>query len=309
MSDIQVSDGGSDSLSEAQWPLDDTAFDDPSFVIPTRTPLPPGAPRGPRGQRRMATTLLALLAVAVLGGAAGAVVTRTLDDRDQPAITTSSTVSGPAISGSGTGMAAMNTLAVIAAVEPSVVAINVQTGLGRGSTSTAGTGIIITSGGEVVTNAHVIEGARTISVEFLDGTTKPAAVVGQDTATDIALLAISGASGLPAAQLGVGVPVQVGEDVLAIGNALALEGTPTVTRGIVSALNRTVQTSGGTQTGLIQTDASISSGDSGGPLANSAGQVIGINTAVAASSQTTNAENVGFAIPISTAMATVDGLR
>jgi S1-C subfamily serine protease len=103
--------------------------------------------------------------------------------------------------------------------------------------------------------------------------------------------------------------VAVGDDVVAIGNALALEGSPTVTRGIVSALDRSIDTSSGQLTGLIQTDASISSGNSGGPLANAAGEVIGVNTAAAASSQGTTAENVGFAISIDKAMTVVEQLR
>jgi hypothetical protein len=94
-----------------------------------------------------------------------------------------------------------------------------------------------------------------------------------------------------------------------IGNALALSGGPTVTRGIVSALNRSIDSQSGQMTGLIQTDASISSGNSGGPLVNAAGQVIGINTAVATSSQTTTAENIGFAIPIDKAMSVVHQLE
>jgi S1-C subfamily serine protease len=96
---------------------------------------------------------------------------------------------------------------------------------------------------------------------------------------------------------------------VAIGNALALEGSPTVTRGIVSALDRSIDTSSGQLTGLIQTDASISSGNSGGPLVNAAGEVIGVNTAAAASSQGTTAENVGFAISIDKAMTVVEQLR
>ena len=103
--------------------------------------------------------------------------------------------------------------------------------------------------------------------------------------------------------------MSVGDDVVAIGNALALEGSPTVTKGIVSALDRSLDTSSGVMTDLIQTDASISSGNSGGPLVNAAGQVIGINTAVAASSQGTTAENIGFAISIDKAMTVVEQLR
>ncbi len=101
----------------------------------------------------------------------------------------------------------------------------------------------------------------------------------------------------------------VGDDVVAIGNALALQGGPTVTSGIVSALNRSIDTDSGQMTGLIQTDAAISSGNSGGPLVNAAGQVIGINSAAAASTQNTTAQNIDFAIPIDKAMTVVQQLR
>ena len=107
----------------------------------------------------------------------------------------------------------------------------------------------------------------------------PATVIGADTAHDVALIQLdSGGGSLPAAELGRSADVKVGDDVVAIGNALGLQGDPTVTRGIVSALNRTVEN----LTGMLQTDAAINPGNSGGPLVNSAGQVIGINTAVAA---------------------------
>ena len=101
----------------------------------------------------------------------------------------------------------------------------------------------------------------------------------------------------------------MGDDVVAIGNALALEGGPTVTRGIVSALNRTIEDESGSLSGLIQTDAAISSGNSGGPLVNAAGQVVGLNTAVATSSQSVSAENIGFAIPINQALQVAARLR
>ena len=128
-----------------------------------------------------------------------------------------------------------------------------------------------------------------------------ATVIGADEGHDVALLKLDNASGLPAAELGRSSDVKVGEDVVAIGNALGLRGDPTVTRGIVSALNRTVEN----LTGMIQTDAAINPGNSGGPLVNSAGQVIGINTAVAAD----GAQNIGFAIPIDKAKALADRLK
>ena len=136
----------------------------------------------------------------------------------------------------------------------------------------AGTGIVLSTDGEVLTNAHVVEGATSISVTVPgDSTARSATVVGTDTANDIALLRLTDTSGLVAAPLGDSTSLNVGDDVVAIGNALALEGGPTVTRGIVSALNRTIEDESGSLSGLIQTDAAISSGNSGGPLVNAAG--------------------------------------
>jgi len=162
----------------------------------------------------------------------------------------------------------------------------------------------------VLTNAHVVEGASSIRVTLSgQSQARNAALVGIDTSNDLALLKITGASNLPTATIGRSADVAVGDGVVAIGNALALPGGPTVTSGIISALNRSLGTGSGQMSGMLQTDASISSGNSGGPLVNAAGQVIGINTAVATSSQTTTAENIGFAIPIDKAMVVVAQLR
>jgi putative serine protease PepD len=138
---------------------------------------------------------------------------------------------------------------------------------------------------------------------------RTATLVGADTEADLALLQLEDTSNLTPATLGSSAALAVGDDVVAIGNALALRGGPTVTHGIVSALGRTLDTESGTMTGLIQTDASISSGNSGGPLVNAAGEVIGINTAVATSGGGTSAENIGFVIGIDQAMPVVERLR
>ncbi|MCL4313755.1 MAG: trypsin-like peptidase domain-containing protein [Actinobacteria bacterium] len=169
-----------------------------------------------------------------------------------------------------------------------------------------GTGMIISPSGEVVTNNHVIAGATSISVTLMGHThSMPATLIGTDPADDIALLKIKGVSNLPTVTLGNSSTVQVGDAVVAIGNALGLPGGLTVTQGIISAMGRTVQASdpvtGQTETltDMLQTDAAINSGNSGGPLVNSAGQVIGMNTAVAGSSAgNAPAQNIGFAIPV-----------
>ena len=207
--------------------------------------------------------------------------------------------------------------AVLARVEPSVVSIETElASAGRGpwdagGTATgAGTGIVLDTDGSILTNAHVVEGASTITVTIPGSSTpRTATVVASDAGADLALLHVDDTSGLVAAPLGSSADLQVGDDVVAIGNALALEGGLTVTQGIVSATGRSLETESGQLDDLIQTDAAISSGNSGGPLVNAAGEVVGINTAVAASSGTVSASNIGFAISIDTAREVVSALR
>jgi putative serine protease PepD len=178
--------------------------------------------------------------------------------------------------------------------------------------------MIISSDGEVVTNNHVISGATTITVT-LYGSLKalPATLIDTDPANDIALLQIEGQSNLPTVSYGDSDDVQVGDAVVAIGNALGLSaGTPTVTQGIISAKGRTVEASddSGTSTetlvNMMQTDAAINPGNSGGPLVDSSGVVIGMNTAVASSADgTAQAQDIGFAIPSNKITRLLPGLR
>ena len=192
--------------------------------------------------------------------------------------------------------------AVLAAVAPPVVQIEIETGdgvFGGGQ----GTGFIISSEGQVVTNAHVVEDATDIQVMLYDGSVLEAELVQQDPTRDLAVLQIEGED-LPAARLGLSADVEVGDEVLAIGNALGLGDTPTVTTGIVSALERELQLSGSRLTRLIQTDAAINPGNSGGPLVNANGEVIGVNTAIAG-----NAEGIGFAISIDHARPVIETLQ
>lgn len=168
--------------------------------------------------------------------------------------------------------------------------------------SAAGTGIIATSDGYILTNKHVINGANKVTVVLDDGTTyEDVEVVVTDPLNDVAFLKIKDVSDLPAATLGDSKTISVGQQVIAIGNALG-EYQNTVTSGIISGTGRSLTASDGTGnsaeklTDMIQTDAAINSGNSGGPLVNAAGEVIGINTATS-----TSAENMGFAIPISSA--------
>jgi S1-C subfamily serine protease len=159
-----------------------------------------------------------------------------------------------------------------------------------------GSGFIVDRRGFILTNWHVVEGAEQIKVTLADGRTFKAALVGSDPFTDLAVLKIEGTN-LPALRLGSSARLRVGETVVAIGSPLWIEGGPTVTAGVVSALGRSMeQPDLPVLHNLIQTDAAINPGNSGGPLLNRAGEVIGINTAIIAS-----AHGIGFAITADTA--------
>ncbi|MGH9025858.1 MAG: S1C family serine protease [Acidimicrobiia bacterium] len=192
--------------------------------------------------------------------------------------------------------------AILDAVLPATVAVTADTSQGEA----AGSGFVVTSDGYLVTNAHVVSGTDSALVVFTDGNEFTADVIGTDAAADIAVLKIDGEN-LPTATLGNSDDVVVGDAVVAVGNALALDGGPSVTSGIVSGLDRDLSAEGGgTLVDVLQTDAAISPGNSGGPLVDATGKVIGINTAIA---DPTTAENIGFVIPISHAVPIIDQLR
>jgi S1-C subfamily serine protease len=184
---------------------------------------------------------------------------------------------------------ALDVGSILAKVEPAVVSVSTTITEQRGpftQTGTgAGTGIVLSSSGEILTNAHVIEDAPSISFTFVGSTQAyDTDLVAANTSADVALLEVRTPPSLTVAPLGKSAALQVGDEVIAIGNALALDGGLTVTKGIVSALDRSIDTDAGSSlSGLIQTDAAISSGNSGGPLVNAAGQVVGMNTAIATS--------------------------
>ncbi len=157
-----------------------------------------------------------------------------------------------------------------------------------------GTGAVIDSNGYIVTNNHVIDGATRVQVNLKDGRTFQGEVAGVDPSTDIALIRVE-AHELPAAGLGDSEQLKVGQVVLAIGNALGLQGGPTVSMGVISALKRPLPGTDSIFEGLIQTDAAINPGNSGGPLADLSGNIVGINTMMIP-----YAQGVGFAIPVNT---------
>ena len=199
------------------------------------------------------------------------------------------------------------TTEVVKTIAPSVV--NITTEVGGGVTAGAltpsgvGTGVIIDTRGHILTIDHVLEGARSTTVTLHNGVDYPAEVVGRDPATDLAVIKID-ANGLVPATLGNSSEILVGEDVVAIGYALGFEGPPTVSKGVVSALGRTIDTERHiTMSDLIQTDASVNPGNSGGPLVNDRAEVIGINTAIIRGVQ-----GIGFAINIDDAKVVVQQL-
>ena len=207
---------------------------------------------------------------------------------------------------------------VLAKVEPAVVSINSEGGTGGvgGGAESAGSGMIITPGGEVLTNNHVIAGSTSVTVTLFGQTVAlPAHVLGADPSDDVALIQIDHAGGLPTVRFADSAATRVGDSVLAIGNALALAGGPSVTEGIISAENRSldaVNDDGQAEslTGLIQTDAAINPGNSGGPLVDSEGQVVGMNTAVATdTSGNAPTQNIGFAIPVDSVQPLLADLR
>ncbi|MEY3071571.1 MAG: hypothetical protein RL473_1678 [Actinomycetota bacterium] len=204
---------------------------------------------------------------------------------------------------------AMNVAEVLKKIQPSVVTIIALTESGMDQGRGTGTGVVITSDGDILTNDHVIDGADTVFVLFAGDTEPtPATVIAVDPGNDLALLHVD-QTGLTPAVFADPDSIDIGDEVVAVGFALDLDGGPTVTRGIVSALNRTIVSGDGALDGLIQTDTAISSGNSGGPLVNTRGQVIGINTAVFQSSSEVAANNVGFSISVAEALPVIEELR
>ena len=286
----------------------------PGSFPPPAPPPPPaaGGPSGAPARRRRWPLAAGAVALALGAGGVGGVIGAQLADdggASGPSSQAPIVADGGGLDDTGTGvmsLADVDVAAVAEKVGPSTVTIS---NLVDDQLLGTGTGVIITSDGEIVTNAHVVDGADQVRVR-LDGETEPrdAEVLAVDAPNDLALLRID-ATGLPAATIAAPDDVRVGEPVVAIGFALALDGGASVTTGVVSALDRTLVTEIGALGGLVQTDAAISSGNSGGPLVNARGEVIGINTAVATGNATRSASNVGFAISARTLLAEIDTLR
>ena len=198
---------------------------------------------------------------------------------------------------------------IAAEVGPSVVMVTttstVSTIFGNTLQQGSGSGIIISADGYIITNNHVIENSQMVKVVLSDGREFSARIVGADAKTDIAVIKIDDADNLTVAVMGDSDKIQVGEIAIAIGNPLGQQLTGTVTQGVISAVNRTVEAEQNTYVNLIQTDAAINQGNSGGALVNGYGEVIGINTVKYAAS---GVEGIGFAIPINNAIPIVEDL-
>ena len=195
---------------------------------------------------------------------------------------------------------------VFAKVNPAVVTVIAMEDESKG-TASVGTGVIMTADGYIVTNAHVISGGKSCRVALSSGVTLEAKLVGYDEEEDLAVLYAETQTDLPTAEFGNSDLCSVGDTVYAIGNPLGVELRGTFTDGIISAINRQVEVEGKTMT-LLQTNAALNNGNSGGPLINVYGQVVGINTMKMGSSSTTSVEGLGFAIPISSTAYMINDL-
>jgi S1-C subfamily serine protease len=276
-------------------------------------PAPPPAPAvaSPPSSPNFARRLTAAIVVAVIlatGGGVGAgwAMARFISSHYA---TQAHVQTVPPIQQSSSGSGAnLDLNAITRKVSPAVVDINTVIQSASGSAAAAGTGLIITSSGDVLTNNHVVEGSVSIRVTIQGKPARyTATVLGVDPADDIAVIHVNGVSGLPTVSIAASSTVKVGDTVFALGNALGLGGAPRVTKGSVTALDQTITASDNGAaaeqlTGMIQSDAEISPGDSGGALVNSAGQVIGIITAGEAQGFRSTSTTIAFAIPSSKAV-------
>ncbi len=259
--------------------------------------------------RRTGSVIAAAVLAAALASGSTAIIVVGLTGASAPATTpaaASAASPNALVTGTTTDIDAGDLTAIVARATPSVVTITSETEARRGFSpfsvpgSGVGSGVVLTADGYILTNAHVVADSSSLTVELEDGSQYPATVVDSNAAKDLALVKIE-ATGLTPARIGDSTTLEVGQTAIAIGSPLGTF-TETVTKGIVSAVDRTVtvtdESTGrpATLTGLIQTDAAINPGNSGGPLLDAGGSVIGINTAVSA-----DAQGLGFAIPIDVA--------
>ncbi len=275
-------------------------------LAPPPAPAVASPPASPNFARRLTAAIVVAVILATGGGVgAGWALARLISSH----YTTQAHVQTVSpIQQSTSGSTNLDINGITRKVSPAVVDINTVIQTASGSAAAAGTGLIITSSGDVLTNNHVVEGSVSVKVTIQGKSgTYAATVLGVDPTDDIAVIHINGVSGLPTVTIADSSTVKVGDTIYALGNALGLGGAPRVTQGTVTALDQTITASdNGAQaeqlTGMIQSDAEISPGDSGGALVNSAGQVIGIVTAGEAQGFRSTSTTIAFAIPSSKAV-------
>ena len=303
--------GPDDTARYPRVPVDPPPTEPPSpptaFPLTGDWPSPPAPPTRPEtGSRRRLVAGLAVLAVAASLAGVG-IGYGVWGSGSSPASSTSGTQSPTTAPGSGSSL---NATAVAAKVNPGLVDVNVTLGYQGGEA--AGTGMVLTSSGTVLTNNHVIDGATSIrATDIGNGKTYTATVVGYDMTGDIAVLQLQGASNLATVSIGDSSAVKVGDPVVAIGNAGGAGGTPSAVTGTVTALNQSITASseatGAAEqlSGLIATNAPIEAGDSGGPLVTANGKVVGMVTAATSrfffGQQGGQGGGQGYAIPSNTA--------
>ena len=278
-------DGQSDEVPLPDPPASSeiTASSEPAASPETPASVPAGRPGRRRAWRIAGAVLLAVL-LTTGGGVVGAWVALTLRPPAPPP-----PVPRP------TGL-----VDAVSAVAPAILRLQ----SGAPDTGTAGTALVVTPTGDVVTNEHLVHGESTATLIAPDGRSSTARVIAANEAADIAWLRIDGAQGLPVVRLAGPAAVRPGEDVIAIGNALNLDGPPSVTRGVVSAIGRSTAT----LTDVIQTDAAISSGSSGGALVDRSGTVVGITTEALVGDPSVSVEDIAFAIPADRVVTVLRGM-
>jgi S1-C subfamily serine protease len=288
-----------------------------TYWVPPPPPPPQATywappPQAPRSEPHVGRWIIVAFLVAALaaGGSGVGVGWGIANAFRQPSAAVQSPISiaspNPAPNGGNLGANA-----IAALVTPAIVDINTITTSGQAS----GTGQILTSDGEVLTNNHVVDGSTSISVVIAGHTGNyHAHVIGVAPARDVALIQIEGVSGLPTVTLAASSSVKVGDSIVAIGNALGLGGAPSVTTGNVTALDQTITASEGGNnseqlTGMIQSDAPIQPGDSGGAIVNSSGQVVGMITAGDVQGFRSQTSTTNYSIPADTAISFVNRIR
>jgi S1-C subfamily serine protease len=281
-----------------------------TYWVPPPPPPPPTHSQPHVGRWIVVAFLVAALAA---GGSGVGVGWGLASAFRHPAVVTSPiAIASPTTIPNNNGTGSLDANAIAALVNPAIVDINTVTTSGQAS----GTGQILTPDGEVLTNNHVVDGSTSIKVVIASqpGVSYTAHVIGVAPAQDVALIQIEGVSGLPTINIAASSTVKVGDAIVAIGNALGQGGAPSVTTGNVTALNQTITASegGGSSeqlTGMIQSDAAIQPGDSGGAIVNSSGQVVGMITAGDVQGFRSQTSTVNYSIPTDTAISYINKIR